>query len=133
MDSSSMGTLDLSKQRANIAMEDEEEDVLALFETIQPAPTIDDRWCLQLQQVDDPLVVRLTNVDIWVQLHDLRPGFMSEAVVKNMEIVKPYGSFMRAQQHCRKYRIGAKWLCNYSEFVAASEEYYYQGLRMTRL
>uniref|UniRef100_A0A803QBR0 Uncharacterized protein n=1 Tax=Cannabis sativa TaxID=3483 RepID=A0A803QBR0_CANSA len=87
MDSSSMGTLDLSKQGANIVLEDAEEDVLAFSETIQPAPTIDDRDALFVQKFKEArknlfevftqreIFWRQRSKQLWLQARDSNSKF----------------------------------------------------------
>uniref|UniRef100_A0A803NJS2 Zinc knuckle CX2CX4HX4C domain-containing protein n=1 Tax=Cannabis sativa TaxID=3483 RepID=A0A803NJS2_CANSA len=183
----------MSKQGANITLEDEKEYVLAFSETIQPTPTIDDRWCLVgrflaqrsidfdtmqhlmaslwqpgrrmfVKELDDNrtswelwriyLQVRVT-LDVNKPLKRRRrvkkdateefccnfkyehvslfcficgilghsEGYCPSLFTTPLEkIVKPYGSFMRAQPHRRNHKIRAKWLGSYSEFIDAGEE-----------
>ncbi|XP_062094288.1 uncharacterized protein LOC133800347 [Humulus lupulus] len=48
----------------------------------------------RLKQGEDPKLVPLNRIDIWVQLHDLRPGFFSQRVVKDAGNV--IGTFMES-------------------------------------
>lgn len=38
----------------------------------------------RLKEGDNPRAVSINNLDIWVQMHDLSPGFMSQRVVKDV-------------------------------------------------
>lgn len=38
----------------------------------------------RLRYGDDPRTVKIQNIDLWVQLHGMRPGFMSQRVATDI-------------------------------------------------
>ncbi|KAL8124864.1 hypothetical protein AgCh_012503 [Apium graveolens] len=85
---------------------------------------------VRLREGDDPRTVNINTLDLWVQLHGIQVGFMSQRVVIDVgnyighgekfcnrifetpldQIEKPYGAFMKAEQQRRSHTIGAIWL-----------------------
>lgn len=55
----------------------------------------------RMQEGENPHCVLLNTIDLWVQVHDLKPGFMSEAILK--EVGKYIGGFVES---CSRNFVG---------------------------
>uniref|UniRef100_A0A803QCK5 Reverse transcriptase domain-containing protein n=1 Tax=Cannabis sativa TaxID=3483 RepID=A0A803QCK5_CANSA len=88
----------------------------------------------RLKKGEDPKVVTLHKIDFWVEIHDLKSGFMLERVVRSacgyiatfvksypknfngiwreylQQLAKPYDAAMRADLRKKNYLVGAQWL-----------------------
>uniref|UniRef100_A0A803PSL9 DUF4283 domain-containing protein n=1 Tax=Cannabis sativa TaxID=3483 RepID=A0A803PSL9_CANSA len=82
---------------------------------INGSPWTYERMQLIIQRLPvggDPYDVRLNNLDIWVQIHDVKLGCMTEGTVCGVDqITKPYGDFMGVLPQKNHKNIGAQWLC----------------------
>uniref|UniRef100_A0A803QJD1 Reverse transcriptase domain-containing protein n=1 Tax=Cannabis sativa TaxID=3483 RepID=A0A803QJD1_CANSA len=80
MASSSQNASILADQYAEINIEGEEEWMLIEDEAEGDELVFDDRW---LKSGENPRAIHIHKLDMWVQIHDLRSGFMMDKVVRS--------------------------------------------------
>ncbi|KAK1378352.1 hypothetical protein POM88_025096 [Heracleum sosnowskyi] len=73
------------------------------------------RFHLVFERLKDginPRTMVINNLELWVQLHGMGTGFMSQRVVADIGnlLEKPYGSWMRVDPRRHSHTIGNKWL-----------------------
>ncbi|KAL8154679.1 hypothetical protein AgCh_000143 [Apium graveolens] len=77
--------------------------------------------------------VDLNFMELWVQVHDLKAGFMPEKILRGIDnyidsdIPKPYGSWMRAPYRNQVKPIGVNWLRNGGDAGGFNSEMMKQG------
>ncbi|KAK1400198.1 hypothetical protein POM88_010061 [Heracleum sosnowskyi] len=87
-----------------------------IMRVIEGSPWTFGRFHLVMERLksgDDPRTMEIGKIDLWVQLHGMTPGFMSQRVdgdPNNFMIEKPYGPWLREDSRRKTHTMGAKWL-----------------------
>ncbi|KAL8148377.1 hypothetical protein AgCh_005665 [Apium graveolens] len=100
-----------------------------------------------MKEGENPQSIDLITMDLWVQVYDLKMGFMSERIITEVgnsigrpekfcsrlfetpeaEITKPYGHWMRSPPRKHVKPIRSKWLCNQMDEGGRSIKFQFQN------